>query len=221
MSPDRPMTDQLLAEAGARNRRHGDGPRAIHTHITRPVVQQLAKADAHTVLDLGCGNGWFTDALERCGFDVTGVDRDEAGLRLAREFHPNLRLRRMDVMEPLDPSLMQRFDAVVAIDLVDHVQSPRRLVETALAALKPGGLLTITSTFHGYAKNLVLALGGRFDARWETLLDDGRTRFFSQATLIALVREFELQDLHFETIGRIPMFARSMLVSGRLSGQAG
>ena len=207
------MIEQVMSEPGEGPQRPRHGPRAIHTHITRPVVQQLVNAKAHTVLDLGCGNGWFTGALDRCGFDVTGVDNDEVVLGLARQFQPTLNLRQMDVMKPLDPNLAMRFDAVVAIDLIDHVQMPRKMIETALAALKPGGLLAITSPFHGYVKNLLLALGGRFDSRWDPLLDHGRMKFFSRATLTALLTEFDLRDLHFETIGRIPTFARSMLIS--------
>ena len=192
-----------------------DGPRSIHAHVMRPIVEQLAKAGAHTVLDLGCGNGWFTESLVRCGFDVLGVDHNEAVLRQARQQRPSIRFQTMDVMQGLEPSLSARFDAVVAIDLIDHVTLPRRMIETALAALRPGGLLVVTCAYYGYAKNLALALAGRFDSRWDPLLDDGRVKFFSRETLTALISEFELQDLHFQTVGRIPMFARSMLIAAK------
>lgn len=192
-----------------------DGPRSIHAHVTRPIVEQLAKAGAHTVLDLGCGNGWFTQSLVRCGFEVLGADHNEEMLRQAQAQRPSVRFRAMDVMQGLEPGLSERFDAVVAIDLIDHVTLPRRMIDTALAALKPGGLLVVTCAYYGYAKNLALALTGRFDSRWDPLLDDGRVKFFSRETLTALISEFELQDLHFQTVGRIPMFARSMLVAAQ------
>lgn len=215
MTPARSTISRVRSGVGQECQPPLHGPRAIHTHITRPVIQQLVGATAQTVLDLGCGNGWFTGALDSCGFDVTGLDSNEVILRHARQHHPTLNLRQMDVLDPLDPSLTMRFDAVVAIDLLDHVQRPRRMVETALAALKPGGLLVITLPFHGYLKNLVLALGGRFDSRWDPLLDHGRTKYFSRATVTALLSEFDLCHLHFETVGRIPSFARSMLISAK------
>lgn len=192
-----------------------DGPRSIHAHVTRPIVEQLVKAGAHTVLDMGCGNGWFTRSLERCGFEVLGVDRNEAVLSHAQQRHPSIRFQAMDVLQDLPPGLSERFDAVVAIDLIDHVTLPRRMIDTALATLKPGGLLVVTCAYYGYAKNLALALTDRFDSRWDPLLDEGRLKFFSRATLVAVLSEFELQDLHFQTVGRIPMFARSMLVAAR------
>lgn len=192
-----------------------DGPRSIHAHVTRPIVEQLVQAGAHTVLDLGCGNGWFTHALSRCGFEVLGVDHNDAMLQVARQRHPTVAFECIDVLQPWLPSLSQRFDAVVAIDLVDHLVMPRKLIESALSALKPGGLLVVTTSYYGYAKNVALALAGRFDSRWDPLQEQGRIKFFSRATLTALLMEFELRDLHFQTVGRIPMFARSMLMSGR------
>lgn len=209
MKPDRPMIEQLRREP------EQAGPRSIHAHVTRPIVQQLVKAEAHTVLDLGCGSGWFSAALDRCGFAVTGVDNSEPSLRLAEQHHPHLRFHRLDVMQPLDVAFARCFDAVVAVDVIDHMLLPRKLIEAALAALKPGGLLIVTSNFHGYSKNLALALAGRFDSRWNPLLDHGKVKFFSRATLTSLLSEFELRDLHFETAGRIPMFARTMLVAAR------
>jgi 2-polyprenyl-6-hydroxyphenyl methylase/3-demethylubiquinone-9 3-methyltransferase len=193
-----------------------EGPREIHAHIARPVILQLGAAGAYQVLDLGCGNGWFTAALERCGFQVTGVDASVAMLEQARLSHPSLQLLTQDINAPLRPELRRRYDAVVAIDVIDHLTQPRRLVETALQALKPGGLLVMTSPYHGYMKNLALALAGRFDRRWDALTDDSRIKFFSRGTLLALLGEYTVHSVHFETIGRVPMFARAMLVSARV-----
>jgi 2-polyprenyl-3-methyl-5-hydroxy-6-metoxy-1,4-benzoquinol methylase len=213
MKTDRPMIEQLQdAEVSSAATA---GPRRIHAHVTRPIVQQLVAARAHRVLDLGCGNGWFTDALARCGFDAAGADSSQASLRIARQHFPEQRFHEVDAMNELDVALRNRFDAVIAVDVIDHVAYPRRLLETALAALKPGGTLIVTSNFHGYSKNLALALAGRFDSRWDPLLDEGRVKFFSRTTLTSLLLEFDLQALHFETVGRIPMFARAMLMAGR------
>jgi 2-polyprenyl-3-methyl-5-hydroxy-6-metoxy-1,4-benzoquinol methylase len=194
------------------------GPRDIHGQLTRPIVVELSQTGVHSVLDLGCGNGWFTAGLHSCGFEVTGMDKSESGLRLARGRYPELRFLYGDVMDELEPSLMGCYDAVVAIDLIDHVPLPRRLIQTALSALKPGGLLIVTSAYHGYVKNLALALTGRLDAHLDPLRDHGRVKFFSRTTLLALLAEFELSDMHFESVGSFPLLARAMLVSARAPG---
>ena len=163
------------------------------------------------------GNGWFSAGLHNCGFEVTGVDHSESGLRLATRRYPDLRFLRQDVMDELDPSLVGRFDAVIAVDTIDHLPLPRRLIHTALVALKPGGLLIVTSAYHGYVKNLLLALRGGFDEHLDPLVDHGRVKFFSRATLLALLAEFGLCEVRFQSVGRFPLLARAMLVSARVA----
>jgi 2-polyprenyl-6-hydroxyphenyl methylase/3-demethylubiquinone-9 3-methyltransferase len=192
-----------------------DGPPTYNVQLTQPIIGHLAAAGASTVLDLGCGSGWFSQVLWRCGFEVTGVDRSDSRLQTARSRYPDLRLQQHDIVEEPDASWIGRFDAVVAIDVIDHLTRPRLLIETALATLKPGGLLIVTSPFHGYAKNLALALTGRFDRRWEALSDSGRVKFFSRATLGTLMLESGLSQVQVRTVGRITPFARALLASGR------
>jgi 2-polyprenyl-6-hydroxyphenyl methylase/3-demethylubiquinone-9 3-methyltransferase len=191
----------------------GHGPRAIHRHVTRPIVEHLNRLSAHTVLDLGCGSGWFTGALDRCGFEVVGADIDEHALRLARREYPHLRFEQVDATQALDGGLTMRFDAVVAIDVIDHVAMPRRLVEVALEALRPGGLLVVVAPYHGYVKTLALALAGQLHERFDPLLERGRLRAFSRQSLTGLMSGFDLSDVHCETIGRIPPLARAMMIA--------
>jgi 2-polyprenyl-6-hydroxyphenyl methylase/3-demethylubiquinone-9 3-methyltransferase len=212
------MTD-LLRQAQVRaSRAELHGPRDIHDHLTRPIVQRLNLAGARQVLDLGCGDGWFTGALDRCGFDVCGIDADTERLAAARHRYPHLSFLQRDATQAIEIEPPTQFDAVVAVDVVDHVAQPRRLVGAALDVLRPGGMLVVTSPYYGYAKNLALALAGRFDRRWDPLLDDGRLKFFSRATLTALLASFALSDLRFQTIGRVPLFARAMILSAVKAG---
>jgi 2-polyprenyl-3-methyl-5-hydroxy-6-metoxy-1,4-benzoquinol methylase len=215
MGPDRPLTEQLRFARSTEFTWETHGPRDIHAHLTSPIIGLLDRRGVRSVLDLGCGNGWFSSALDRCGFDVTGVDHSESGIAIARREHPDVRFQRHDVMLPLEAELIGRFDAVVSIELIDHLPFPRRLIESALSALKPGGLLIVATPFHGYVKNLALALTNRFDERWHPLRDHGRVKFFSRHTLTALLTEYELDDIRLETVGRVPMFARAMVISGR------
>ena len=205
------------ADLAPANRREFAGPPAFNVQLTQPIISLLAASGAVSVLDLGCGNGWFSAVLGRCGFDVTGADASEQRLQLARARHPDLSFVRHDVMDPWDGQ-QRRFDAVVAIDFVDHLVKPRRLFDAALAALAPGGLLVVTAPYHDYLKNLAIALSGRFDLRWQALESDGRLKFFSSATLMALMAEPGLVDLRLQRVGRIPALARSMIASGRAPG---
>lgn len=205
-APVKPVGDSPPASAW-------HGPRSIHRHLMRPVVEQLNRVEAHTVLDLGCGSGWFTSALDRCGFAVVGADIDEGELERARQAYPHLSFAQLDATQSLDAGLTLRFDAVVAIDVIDHVAMPRRLVEVALEALRPGGLLIVVAPYHGYVKTLALALAGRLHERFDPLLERGRLKAFSRESLTGLMSGFDLSDVRCETIGRIPPLARAMMVA--------
>lgn len=196
----------------------GAGPNAVHHHLTRPLLLALEACDARSVLDLGCGNGWLSAALSRCGFDVTGLDHSGSGIAIARSMHPELPFVHADALGALPPELSGRFDAVVAIELIDHVARPRQLLRQAMLLLRPGGTLLLTVPYHGYVKNLGLALSNRFDVRLQALDEHGRLRFFSRRTLTTLVAECGYADVVFSPLGRVAPIARSMLVSGRRPG---
>jgi len=212
--------DRNAVAAGARAARsefiwRGDGPAAVHAHVAQPLVVHLDRFDAHSVLDLGCGNGWLTAALARCGFEVCGLDSSESGIGIAKSAHPDVSFVLADALQPPAPELQARFDAIVAVEAVDHVAQPRLLLRHAWQMLRPGGLLLLTVPHHGYLKNLGVALSGRFDLRLQALEDHGRLKFFSPRTLGALVQELGFESLQIEYLGRFAPIARSMLLAAR------
>ena len=75
------------------------------------------------------------------------------------------------------------FDTVLSAEVVEHLFLPRELFARAREALGDGGRLVVTTPYHGYAKNLALAVFGQFDQHWVPLSDYGHIKFFSKATL--------------------------------------
>lgn len=98
-------------------------------------------------------------------------------------------MRLQDIGTPLPDDLQGAFEAATAIEVVEHLLLPRELLRRAREALVPGGRLIITTPYHGYVKNVALALTGRFDTHWHPLRNYGHVEFFSRPTLTALSRE--------------------------------
>lgn len=192
-----------------------DGSVEAHAFLLPRLVDRLRARGARDVLDLGCGNGSLTASLEAHGYCMTGLDHSRSGISIARRLHPGIRFDEFDIAEPLPSAWHGSFDAVVAAEVIEHLLLPRKLFERALEALRPGGSLIVTTPFHGYWKNLALALTGKFDDHWHPLRDFGHVKFFSRQTLTRLFDEFQFDDLEFATTGRIPPLARSMILSGR------
>ncbi len=98
---------------------------------------------------------------------------------------------------------------------MEHVFDPRHFIRTARALLQPSDTLVLSTPYHGYTKNVVLALTNRFDKHLNPLWDGGHIKFWSKATLGALLREVGFTDMSFYRVGRIPQLAKSLIVVAR------
>lgn len=163
------------------------------------ILLRLLRGHAPPIraLDAGAGAGDTVAALAAAGIDVSGIDVSEEAVSLARSRHPELGFTAHsaeDVPWPVEPRTL---DLVVSFEVIEHLLRPRRLLEGARDALKPGGKLALTTPYHGRVKNLALALVA-FDRHFA--VEGDHVRFFSDAALSRLLREtgFRVDELiHF------------------------
>lgn len=143
-----------------------------------------ALAPARRVIDVGCGAGWFCEALEAAGVEVVGVDVAGEAIRRARERCPSAELA--VVAEGRLPYAEGSFDAAWLGETLEHVQDGIALLEEIQRVLKPGGRLIGTTPNHGPLKRLRLGLSARaFEEHFEPRSD--HVRFFTAATLRTLL----------------------------------
>lgn len=167
-----------------------------------------------TAFDLGCGNGATAGMLADLGFAVTGIDTSESGVALARAAHPGCRFEVASAYDDL-ARRFGRFPLVVSLEVIEHLYDPRAFARTLHSLLEPGGTAILSTPYHGYVKNVALAATGRLDAHFTALWDGGHIKFFSIATLRALLREAGFEDPRFVRVGRIPPLAKSMVAIAR------
>lgn len=190
---------------------------APHTaaYLQGPIVNRVVSAGCRRVLDLGCGNGALCASLAAAGVEAVGVDADAQGVAIARQARPDLRFHHQSFDD--DPrGLVQReglFDAVVSTEVIEHLYAPAQLPRFARVLLKPGGLLLVTTPYHGYLKNLALSLVDGWDHHHTVLWPGGHIKFFSRATLTQLLQAEGFRVTGFQGLGRAPWLWKSMLVA--------
>lgn len=192
----------------------GSGETEANKYLASPIINLLRSFNAKSVLDLGCGNGALSGYIGASGFNVVGCDFSKSGIDFAKKKFPDIHFFQQDLSTELPREHVGRYDAVISVEVIEHLLLPRKLLTNAFAALRPGGLFVLTTPYHGYWKNLAIALTNKFDQHWHPLRDFGHVKFFSKKTITLLFREFGFKNIRFQAVGRIPVLACSMIISG-------
>lgn len=165
------------------------------------------------VLDAGCGTGRVSHWLEAKGYRVDAVDNCEEALAQARLIPSGVRFFLADLTDSALPELLGcKYEAVVAIEVIEHLYSPQRFLANIRGVLEPAGRLFLTTPYHGYGKNLLLALTGRWDRHLQPECEGGHIKFWSRKSLCRLLEQTGFRILAVEGIGRLPWLWKSLLV---------
>lgn len=189
-------------------------------YLAGPVIAALNRAGAKRVLDLGCGNGSLCGHLRTAGFEVVGVEYDAAGVAIAQRTFPHINFYNFGVQDNPSALLSQeaQFDAVVSTEVVEHLFSPHLLPQYAHPLLRENGTLVVTTPYHGYVKNLALAVLGKWDHHHHALWHGGHIKFFSRRTLTQLLERNCFRVTGFSGVGRAPLLWKSMILEAKKIG---
>lgn len=119
------------------------------------------------VLDIGCGAGLLCEPLSRLGAQVIGVDPSASNIAAAKLHADRSHLSidyRCTTVEEIDPR--ERFDIVLAMEVVEHVVDVGVFLKRCASMLKPNGLMVV-STLNRNWKSFALAIvGAEYVLRW-------------------------------------------------------
>jgi 2-polyprenyl-3-methyl-5-hydroxy-6-metoxy-1,4-benzoquinol methylase len=187
---------------------------APHTeaYLWQHILDLCAALRAHRVVDIGCGNGALCCELVRHGYEVIGCEPSAESLQFAQRSAPELVFHKFGVDD--DPSVLgaETFDVAIATEVIEHLVRPVSLVSFAKQLLRSGGHLIISTPYHGYVKNLVLALTNKWDAHLNPFWDGGHIKFWSRKTISQLLNENGFRVVRFIGAGRLPYVWKSMIV---------
>jgi len=121
------------------------------------------------ILDIGCGGGLLCEPLTRIGATMTGVDALEKNLKTAKTHARQMDLDidyRHGTIEQLVASGETPFDAVLNMEVIEHVANPPEFIRDCGTMVREGGVMicsTINKTFKAFAFAIV---GAEYVLRW-------------------------------------------------------
>ena len=112
------------------------------------ILSHLRSDHPISVLDAGCGDGNFAASLAEYGFNMYGVDMSESGIRIASKRGCDM-FAVASLYEDLRAPFpnVESFDAIIAIEVVEHLYSPRIFARRSFEALRPGGIIIVTCPY--------------------------------------------------------------------------
>lgn len=165
------------------------------THFDRDK-NALRPFEGLRLLDAGCGGGLLSEALTEWGFSVTGIDAGEKCIGVARLHAEKTGLSidyRTQLPEDLDEAEM--FDAIISMEVIEHVPDIRRFTSLLSAHLYPGGAFfaaTLNRTTKAWLEAIIAA---EYILRWLPAGTHTWQKFVTPAEFAAALRACGI-DVH-------------------------
>ena len=147
------------------------------------------------VLDIGCGGGLLAEPLSRLGARVTAIDAAAESIEIAK-LHAAESGLEIDYRAATAEALADRgeaFDAVLNMEVVEHVADVAAFMTAAAALVRPGGA-TVVATLNRTPKSFLLAIvGAEYLLRWLPRGTHDWRRFLRPSELARFLRAAGLE----------------------------
>jgi SAM-dependent methyltransferase len=138
-SADEVMPETMLTTTLDRVRKHPWWH--ARADLAIEVLRRNGVLPPATVIDVGCGWGVTLEAMETAGFTVIGLDISRQILE--KIDRPKRQLIQADLRQPVS-NLAGQADALLLLDVIEHVDDDQQVLHHSAALLRPGGIAVIS-----------------------------------------------------------------------------
>lgn len=144
-----------------------------------PVYDYLKNKPKLKILEIGCGNGYLTYSLNSLGHSASGIDISEEAIKSAKTNFGNY----FAVSDLKDYRPKEKFDLIIATEVIEHLKNPSEFILQCLALLKENGEILLTTPNKDYYNR---------DIAWKSESPPVHTFWFSKQSFKAIAKRYNL-----------------------------
>ena len=146
------------------------------------------------ILDIGCGGGLLSEPMCRLGAKVTGIDASDKNIEVAR-LHSKKNNLEIEYLcsSPEKFSAKDKFDVILNMEIVEHVEDVNFFLESCSKLLKKDGIMFV-ATLNKTLKSYIFAIvGAEYILRWLPIGTHEWEKFIKPEDLISILKKNELR----------------------------
>ncbi|EDV20416.1 uncharacterized protein TRIADDRAFT_61065 [Trichoplax adhaerens] len=170
-------------------------------------IDQPRPLSGYKILDVGCGGGILCEPLARLGAQVTGIDASSEIINVAKahaskcdRVAANVSYQCTTIEQLTTTENAQSFDAVIASEVIEHVDNVDLFVSSCCQLIKPGGKHIVTTINRTPLSYAVMIIGGEYISR---IIPAGSHDWKKFITPKELTKKLEEGGLNVDFIGGI------------------
>lgn len=161
----------------------------------KPALLELFDPRDLRILDAGCAGGGNGELVKRAGArEVVGIELSTEAAELARTRLDAVIVGDLATVD-LDPIAGEPFDAVLFIDVLEHLLDPRATLARYLGLLRPGGLVVASIPNVAHVWVIANLLAARWPQKDRGIFDRTHVRFFARRDMVRLLESAGLHVL--------------------------
>jgi len=179
----------------------------LHDQIADRLLCLRPPTTKTIVLDLGAGEGALSQRLIDLGYEVLAVDINQDDFRCPEAEFLQVNFNHERQVKALKERYKEKFDIVLGVEVIEHVENPWEYIRLLNSLLKSGGLILITTpnTASWYSR-LIFLRSGRFHQFSDADLSYGHIAPISPWELENIMVSEGFCDIHLEPAGTLPDF---------------
>lgn len=175
----------------------------LHDQIAHKIQAEIPAGGK--ILDFGAGEGALSARLADLGYKVVAADKDEKGFKCAQAVFSHVDFDSPDEIDRFVARYEGQFDAVLGVEVIEHVQDQWRYVRQLLRMSKPGGLILITTpNITSWVSRLLFFFTGRFNQFGDDDLSYGHISPISPWELELILNRSGAVDVNIVPAGTLP-----------------